>query len=233
VDCQTEVALSPETPRNDVLAIYPTGISINEILPSPKGADETDEWIELYNSNNFEVDLSGWKIQDTNGTPKTFTISDGIKILANGFLVFKRPETKIMLNNDADGLNLLSPDNKTADSMTFNSAVMGQSYNRAGSGWAWSNTLTPGVKNIITSKTLPASATPKALQAGLPKTQKSDKNNVVGVALADLSQSANINQENINEINPWFLFYTTLAVTLILASIILFIKFKLQKNVRT
>lgn len=44
---------------NTTTTTYPSGVFINEILPNPAGADETNEWIELYNSNNFVVDLSG------------------------------------------------------------------------------------------------------------------------------------------------------------------------------
>lgn len=91
---------------------YPGGVFINEIMPNPKGPDGTDEWIEIYNSNNSDVDLSGWQIQDTVGTITTYTIPQGTIILADGFLVFKRPDTQIMLNNDGDGLNLLTPDTK-------------------------------------------------------------------------------------------------------------------------
>lgn len=205
---------------------YPGGIVINEILPSPKGSDETDEWIELYNQNNFEVDLSGWKITDTNGTPKTFIISDNTKISDNGFLVFKRPETKIMLNNDADGLNLLTPDNKIIDSVQFVSAQNNQSYNRINNGWIWSTTLTAENKNIITA--LATATKSKVSQTGLPNTKKSVKNELVEAGIADLSLPTQTKTTN-----PWFLFYTTLGLTIFLASIILFIKFKLNKNVRT
>ena len=37
---------------------YPTGIVFNEILPSPEGADAEEEWIELYNQNDFDVDFA-------------------------------------------------------------------------------------------------------------------------------------------------------------------------------
>ena len=39
--------LLTETPPQDLIApmVYPTGIVINEILPSPEGPDETEEWI--------------------------------------------------------------------------------------------------------------------------------------------------------------------------------------------
>ena len=39
-----------------------------------------------------------------------------------------------MLNNDGDGLNLLTPDGKIEDSMTFTSAPLNQSYNKTNSG---------------------------------------------------------------------------------------------------
>ena len=126
-----------------------------KFYPDPTGPDETDEWIELYNSNNFNVDLSGWQLQDTTGTITTYTMPQGTKILAGvpaisgSFLVFKRPDTKIMLNNDQDGLSLFTPDKKTEDSMTFTSALLNQSYNKTSSGWQWSTTLTPGATNII------------------------------------------------------------------------------------
>lgn len=207
---------------------YPTGVFINEILPNPAGADETDEWIELYNSNNSEIALSGWKIQDTVGTATTYTIPKNTIILANSFLIFKRPDTKIMLNNDQDGLNLLTPDNKIIDSVSFTSAPLGQSYIKTLSGWQWSTTLTPGAKNVI------------AVAATLPKQKNSDKNDGVDARLAAISlpaqsdQNINTNQEQNIEKNPWFLFFTVLAATIILAIIVLFIKFKFFKNhVRT
>ena len=184
------------------------------------------EWFELYNSNNFDVDLSDYQVKDIIGTVTTFTIPKNTKISADGFLVFKRPETNIMLNNDQDGLNLLTPDGKIIDSVNFTSAPLGQSYNKTKSGWIWSATLTPGAKNIIPiAKTLSTSS----VSNDLPKATNSVKNDGV----ADISQSADTNQDN-KSANPWFLFFTVLATTIILASILLFIKLKvLKKYVRT
>lgn len=200
-----EAITSPSEPQKAIL--YPTGIEIHEILPNPEGADETEEWIKLYNQNNFEVDLSGWKVEDTNGTPKIYTLPKDSKILANGFLTLKRIDTKIMLNNDADGINLLTPDEKIIDSVNFTKAPLGQTYKKTMLGWAWSGS-----------------------SKALPKTKKTD-NNIVKAGVADISQI--VNQDETKATNPWFLFYIVLAVTIISASIILFIKLKLQKNVRT
>jgi hypothetical protein len=128
---------------------YPTGVVINEILPSPEGQDSEEEWIEIFNQNNFEADLSKWQIADTAGGTTTYTLSAGTKISAQEFLVLPRPESKITLNNDGDGLNLIQPDGKIIDSVTYDNAPRGQSFNRIDSKWAWSTTITPGSANVI------------------------------------------------------------------------------------
>ncbi len=199
--------------------IYPFGIFINEIFPSPEGADETNEWIELYNANNFEVDLSGWKIKDAVGTAATFTILKDTKILAGGFLVFKRPETKIILNNDADSIELQSPDNKIISTVSYTKAPLGQSYNKTSGNWQWSKTPTQGTANIITSETL---SNPK--KSG--NSNKVDKN----FNVASINDATNQvgNEYSSNRINPWFLFLTALIITIISAIIVLLIKFKLN-----
>jgi hypothetical protein len=122
---KTETAEKSETEKLETKT-YPAGIFINEILPNPKGADETEEYIKIYNSNNFEVDLSGWKLQNTAGTIKTFSILENTKILANNFLIFKRLETKITLHNDGGGIKLFSPDGGLKDSINFGKAPLGQ-----------------------------------------------------------------------------------------------------------
>jgi len=134
-------------------ASYPTGIIFNEVLPSPEGPDAENEWIELYNQNDFDIDLSGWAIQDTTGSTKTYILNS--KIPALGYLVFKRPETKITLNNSGDGLNLFNPNKEIVDSVDFGKASLDQSYSKTSSGWAWSTTLTPGAKNIVPTPQAP------------------------------------------------------------------------------
>lgn len=205
---------------------YPEGVFINEIMPNPEGADETEEWIEFYNQNNFEIDLSGWIIEDINGSVKTYSLPQGSKILANGFLVLGRPETKIMLNNEEDGLILQNPGGETADEISFTSAPLGQSYSKASGNWAWSTTQTPNAANIITAPTLKASSTSSGLSV-LPKIQNFAKNNVVAEQDLTAGLAGSANQENTN---PWFLFFAVLAITIILAAIVLFIKFKLNKT---
>jgi hypothetical protein len=126
----------------------PPKILINEILPSPTGSDATDEWIEIFNPNNFEFNLSGWKIQDTTGKTKIYIFPKETKILVKGFLVLKRPQSKITLNNDGDGLKLIDPEGKTIDEISYQKAEEGKSYNRGENGWFWNENLTPGAENV-------------------------------------------------------------------------------------
>jgi competence ComEA-like helix-hairpin-helix protein len=210
--------------KNPEKQTYTSGVYINEILPNPAGSDTTDEWVELYNSNNTAVDLSSWQIQDISGTITTYTILKDT-ISANGFLFLKRPETKIMLNNDTDGISLLTPDKKIIDSVNYTKAPLGQSYNKTTSSWGWSTTLTPGTTNIITGTTTKTKSPSTSSGSGdLSKPKNSVNNNGVEAGLADISQNN----------NPWLLFFTALIMAIILAVIALIIKLKIFKNhVRT
>lgn len=134
----------PEIKKN-----YPSGIIFNEILPSPEGPDDKEEYIEILNQNNFEVDLSEWKIKDTNGKITTYVLPEKTKISPEGFLVLSRPITKITLNNNGDGLNLIQPNGNIIDSVNYEKAPQNQSYNKTPSGWIWNAVLTPEKANNI------------------------------------------------------------------------------------
>lgn len=128
---------------------YPSGIIISEILPSPSGRDEIEEWIELKNQNAQEVDISGWKIKDIKGVTSVYYIPEKTKITPNGFLVLPRTETKITLNNDGDGLELILPSGNISDAISYEKAPLNQSYNLVEKRWVWSGDLTPGGENKI------------------------------------------------------------------------------------
>jgi|GEM_PF-768560 competence ComEA-like helix-hairpin-helix protein len=210
---------------------YPSGVIINEILPSPKGADETNEWIELYNSNNALVDVSNWKLQDTQGTIGTYIFPNNSNIKANGYVVLKRPDTNIMLNNDEDGLNLIFPNETVTSSMSFTKAPRNQSYNYTESGWQWSATLTPASANIITALAVPAK-TPKKPTDTLSKTQKTDSNIISKNLAADVSGGPNpiSATDSVPNNNPWLLFSAALGCTIIFAVVVLLLKLKILKK---
>lgn len=151
-----EASADKETPGDEPQPepiTYPSGVVINEILPSPTGEDAKEEWIEIFNKNNEGVDLSGWQIADTVGSIHIYTFPEGTLIGPGGFLVLSRPTTKITLNNDGDGIQLLQPDGIVLDNISYHEAAVGQSYNRINGGFVWSTTLTPGSINVVTQRT--------------------------------------------------------------------------------
>ncbi|MCP6719283.1 MAG: lamin tail domain-containing protein [Patescibacteria group bacterium] len=146
----TILTIQPEQKQTQPV-VYPSNILINEIMPSPKGQDSLEEWIELKNLNDREIDLSSWRIKDTIGSITTYNLPEGTKIGAKGFLVLFRPTTKITLNNSGDKISLIQPNGNILDSVNYEKAPREQSYNFIDGKWLWSITPTPGSINIITS----------------------------------------------------------------------------------
>lgn len=144
---------APQLPENSPPQVNPAtslaGIFFNELLPSPEGPDKTEEWIEIFNPNDSQVNLSFWKIRDSVGQTKVYTFPEDTFLDPQKFLILSRPTTGITLNNSGDALNLLDPEGKTADTVSYQKAPRGSSYGLAGSTWSWSSQPTPGSVNII------------------------------------------------------------------------------------
>ncbi len=94
-------------PRADF--VNTLGVFVNEVYTD--NSDEvsgTHDWdtdrdyIELYNANDYEVDLSGWAMTDDNGGD-VFVIPSGVKIAAKSFYVFEaitKDEDKNVIEDD-------------------------------------------------------------------------------------------------------------------------------------
>jgi len=140
-------------------------------------------------------------------------------------LVLPRPETKITLNNDGDGLSLLQPNGKIIDTITYEKAPLNESYSLTESGWIWSNVLTPGSENILpeseeivsNEKQLDAG---KELRIGSPETKKTE----IKKELAAVS-------EQISKDSSGFLDILFIALSLAIFSgiMILILKKKIKK----
>lgn len=205
--------------------IYPEGIFINEILPAPEGPDETDEWIELYNGNNFDVDLSGWKIKDIEGSTSEYIFPANAVIKADEFLVLKRPNAHIALNDKTDEIQLAQPNGNIINIIRYSESPKNQSYNRIESSsnnadWQWSSILTPGNKNIIGPK-------------NLPKPKKSDTKTSVATSAVEepINNIIEDSNEEGNIQSPWTLLLITLGFGLIAGAAVIIFKPNLFKKI--
>ncbi len=202
--------------------VYCSGVVLNEIIPSPEGPDETEEWIEISNQNNFEVDLKNWKLEDRVGKTAIFTFPRDIKIPAQGFLVLRRVDTKITLNNDEDGLSLTCPDGTVADSASYKDSHRGQSYNRFGDEWFWGESLTPMAVNIPSVEKLEE----KVKNYSSKNNTGQDEN--TQITKNELAAASKYFPKNSN---PWVAFLLASGVAALSGLIIIFIKRKLRRNI--
>jgi len=132
-----------------------TLVVLNEFLPDPYTL-YTEEWIELYNPQELDADLSGYVLDDiTDGGTNPYTIPAGTTIPGKGFLVFYQGVTGVGLNNAGDTANLIQPDGSTIqDSYSYTSSTNDVSYGRevdGGSTWTTFDLPTPGASNGGTS----------------------------------------------------------------------------------
>jgi hypothetical protein len=199
-------------------------IVINELLPSPVGSDAEEEWIEISNPNDFEVDISSWQIKDTVGKTKTYIFPEGTKITAKGFLVLRRPITKITLNNDGDGVKLTGPDGKIVDEISYQKAEEGKSYNRTESGWIWSKNLTPGAQNInpISTPTSEQKPEKEETQKAIEEINKKE--------LAAVEEQIRKNEPIVEE-KKYFTLLIALIIAIFSGIIILILKRKLDSKI--
>lgn len=133
--------------------VYSSAIIVNELFPHPSTGTD-NEFIELYNSSNEDVDLSNWILDDIEGGSSPYLIPAGIIIKANSYLIFYKKETKISLNDDGDSARLFWPDSILASiSGAYKNADYDISWSRNLDGsWSFSTAATPGAANIFTSK---------------------------------------------------------------------------------
>ncbi|MBI2415813.1 MAG: lamin tail domain-containing protein [Candidatus Kerfeldbacteria bacterium] len=149
-DDTTENTNSPEEddtiePSHD----FSDDIMLSELLPDPAGSDATDEWIELYNAGQADVNLYDWQITDASND---YTFSDVSTITTGGYIVLPVTDSGISLNNSGETISLLDPAGEVIDTVTYEAATTGESYVYLNDTWQWTTTLTPGSINVITAE---------------------------------------------------------------------------------
>jgi hypothetical protein len=141
-------------------------VQISELLPNPVGSgnDLTDEYIELYNPNGTDFDLSGFKLQTGISRLYNFTFTSGTILPAQTHKAYYASETGLSLSNTSGQARLLSPSGESLNvTDVYRSAKVGRSWSLIGAVWSWSESTTPNASNILalakTSEKKPVSAT--------------------------------------------------------------------------
>lgn len=135
--------------ENPLTKDYPD-IYLNEILPNPIDDENTDEFIELYNSTNEPVSLKNWIIKDASQTGSyTFNTQE---IAPRSYFVIYRSDFGFALNNSGSEIvSLIAPNNKVVSLMSYSETREGISLNRDLQ-WYFAE-ATPLAKNADNPKT--------------------------------------------------------------------------------
>jgi len=149
----TKKSTSKKTYKNGDLS---NEVMISEIFPHAETDDRTNEWIELTNTSDNDVNLGNWQLDDLEGGSKPYIIPDTITIQAHTALVIKAPDSKLSLSNTKDQARLFDPEGKLLQTVDFEEAPKNQSYaaitiqkedGTTEQQWLWETTPTPGQIN--------------------------------------------------------------------------------------
>lgn len=113
-------------------------VVLNELMPKPS---DKQDWVEIYNAGNINVDISGWKLRDSTGIFETFP--SGTVLSAGSYTIVTESER---LNNGGDTITLLDSGDNTVDAKSYTSADVQENIsigrNPNGTG-AWQNCNVP------------------------------------------------------------------------------------------
>ncbi|MDD5481866.1 MAG: lamin tail domain-containing protein [Candidatus Shapirobacteria bacterium] len=99
-------------------------IFLNEVMANPS---QGPEWVELYNANDFGVDLENWLLDDlANGGSAWQKFSLTIEPYGYGVINLG----KNIFNNTGDEVYLLNPFGQEKDHFSFSKTVVGQSWGK-------------------------------------------------------------------------------------------------------
>jgi hypothetical protein len=145
-------------------------IIINEIMYNPPGSDEGNEWIEIYNNDTIDCDISDWNLFES-GTNHRLTLQQGSMTIpvgiyaiitdnATNFLI-NHPnfngtiiKSSFSLSNDGEYVALKDYSLNVVDDITYNSSYGGDGNNktleRTGNDWC-ENLVDGGTPGFVNS----------------------------------------------------------------------------------
>ena len=132
-------------------------ILINEVLPAPSSGPE---WVELYNTSDSAVDVSGWRIDDDTPGGTQTTIPAGSIIAPQTVLAVAI--TTAILNNTGDSIVLLDASGAQVDRIDFGAMKSSESMARIPDG------ATFIIKGAASIGTLNATTVPSATATTIP-----------------------------------------------------------------
>lgn len=196
-------------------------LQINEIMYDLKtGSDEGREWIEIYNDNDFPVDLSSFRFFEADTSHKIKLTQGDAKVEAKSYAVivsdpvkFKTDwpnftgalfDSSFSLNNDGEVLAIKDNDLNIIDQYAYNSSLGGagdgkslQKINRV-----WQGAMpTPGLENKLENKISVVPSVPISVVKNelITKKVSTEQNKPNEIATKEITNGQRIPVENLED----------------------------------
>ena len=114
----------------------PSDLRISEVMANPWPSEDNatwpgGEWVEIWNSGQSDIDLTGWSITDNAGNILAFNeshlIGTSMTITSDEYRIvaINSSNGRSVLNNGAETLNLLWPNGTKSQSISWSTTVAG------------------------------------------------------------------------------------------------------------
>lgn len=124
-------------------------MSVNSFTVADQNG-EFDDWIELFNLTDKNLDISGYYLSDKINNPLKWQIPSGTSINGNGYLIIWADEdstqiglhSNFKLSSDGEAVILSRSDGRKLDEIIFPAQTLEQSYSRFPNGtgtFKWQN----------------------------------------------------------------------------------------------
>lgn len=135
--------------NSNICKIILLPLKITELLPNAVGGDEGNEFIEIFNPNNIDIDLTNYYLV-ISGVGRPFNFPFGSHIAAGEYLAFSNDDIKFTLLNTTNTVQITS---KTGDLFDETPAYVnpkeGFSWAIIDNVWQYTNQLTPNAVNLL------------------------------------------------------------------------------------
>ncbi|MCA9330930.1 lamin tail domain-containing protein [Candidatus Saccharibacteria bacterium] len=125
-------------------------IDITELLPNPASYDTGLEFVEVYNPNDREVDLVGYRLELGPAYTKTFTFPSRL-IAARDYLTLTDTELGFSLPNSGASIRLKNAAGQiVSETPSYDTAPEAESWSLISDFWEFTSIPTPGAMNQST-----------------------------------------------------------------------------------
>jgi hypothetical protein len=184
-----------EAGNNCMLNLLP--LKITEMLPNAIGSDEGNEFIELYNPNDSDVNLSNYVFYVGANDTKFYSFPAGSQIGAGQYMAFSNDDIKFTLVNTTSSVRLSSADGTLIDETpVYDNPKDGMAWAVIDGVWQYTNQPTPGSVNLSSLVVVTASSTLAPCKDGQYRSEETNRCRSIASDVADLVPCAEGEERN-------------------------------------